>query len=267
MKLRVLIVDDEPLALERLAVAFADIEDASIIGKARNGEDAIRIAKELLPDLVMLDIQMPGRSGIEVAQSLRGLEIVFVTAFDSFAATAFDLDAADYLLKPVRTDRLRAAVSRARRRMAARQAGEQIDELQLLLNAQRQKESPSNDTPKFDTEIWAPRPGGVSRIPIQSIVWLEAARDYVLAHTAHRTFILRDTMSGLNARLDPSVMLRAHRSAIVQKRYIEGVERVGRDGLNLVLSTGAVVRLGALYKKAVLEALGVSVPNRNEDGP
>lgn len=266
MKLRVLIVDDEPLALERLAIAFADIEDAAIVAEARNSEDALRLSEELLPDIVMLDIQMPGRSGIEIAQRLRGPEIVFVTAFDSFATTAFDLDAADYLLKPIRTDRLRAALSRARRRITARQAGEQIEELHLLLNAQRPKESPSNDTLKFDGEIWAPRPGGVSRIPVQNIIWLEAARDYVLAHTAHRTFILRETISGLNARLDPSIMLRAHRSAIVQKRHVEGVERVGRDGLHLVLSTGAVVRVGALYKKAVLEALGVNVPNRTEDG-
>ena len=127
--LRVLLVDDEPLALKRLAALFGDIDGAAVIGTARDGKDAAEKIEALAPEQVMLDIQMPQKSGLRVAADLtaeRRPEIVFVTAFEQYAPDAFEVEAADYLLKPVRFDRLRQAVERAKRRRQMREAVERV---------------------------------------------------------------------------------------------------------------------------------------------
>jgi DNA-binding LytR/AlgR family response regulator len=266
MTLRVLIVDDEPLALDRIRFAMQAASNATVVGEARSGSEALKQVHALMPDIVLLDVQMPSGSGIDVARKLQamraGPEVIFATAFDSYAAEAFDLDASDYLLKPIRDDRLLSAIDRAVRRIEARRAGERIAELELVVQALQQP----NGTPgaEYEAEIWAPRPGGVSRLPIENIIWIEAARDYLLVHTAHRSFILRETMSGIGKRLDPARMLRVHRSAFVNKSKIEAAARFGRDGVSLTLTNGAVVRVGATYRDPVLRAMGAIIPNRLE---
>jgi DNA-binding LytR/AlgR family response regulator len=260
--LRVLIVDDEPLALDRIRLALQAAPGVAIAGEAHSGREALKLAQATAPDIVLLDIQMPGGSGIEVAQKLRGgCEVIFVTAFDSYAAEAFDLDASDYLLKPIRTDRLLAAIGRAVRRIEARRAGERIAELELVVRSLQRPEAKPGAS--YDEEIWAPRPGGVSRLPMASVIWIEAARDYLLIHTAHRSFMLRETMSGMGKRLDPARMLRVHRSAFVNKAEIETATRFGRDGVNLTLTNGAIVRVGATYRSALLRTMGAAIPNRS----
>lgn len=267
MTLRVLIVDDEPLALDRIRLALETMPNVVLVGETRSGAEALRQTGALRPDIVLLDVQMPGGSGIEVARNLQtlqnGPEVIFATAFDSYAAEAFDLDASDYLLKPIRADRLLSAFDRATRRIAARKAGERIAELELVVQTLHQQ-SPARTT-AYDSEIWVPRPGGVSRVPVENIVWIEAARDYLLVHTAHRSFILRETMNGISKRLDPAGMLRVHRSAFVSRSKVDAATRFGRDGVNLTLSNGAIVRVGATYRDSVLQALGTSIPNRNRD--
>lgn len=264
MTLRILIVDDEPLALDRIRFALQGIEDVEVVGEAHTGAQALDRFAALKPDILLLDIQMPGGTGIDVARKLAaergGPELVFVTAFDSFAADAFDLDASDYLLKPVRADRLLAAIDRAKRRMGARAAGERIAELELIV--QRLANTTTAISAAFASEIWVPRPGGLSRLPVENIIWIEAARDYLLVHTAHRSFIMRETMSAMGRRLDPDRMIRVHRSAFVNKSKIEEVSRCGRDGFNLTLENGAVIRVGASFRQAVLAAVGSEIPNR-----
>ncbi len=264
MKLRVLIVDDEPLALDRLRFELERAADVLVVGEAQSGAEALKKCGSARPDVVLLDIQMPGGSGIEVARKFQTMpaapEVIFATAFDSHAAEAFNLDASDYLLKPIRADRLLSALERARRRIQARQAGERIAELELVVEALRQPAGSS--APQYDGEIWAPRPGGVSRIPIESVIWIEAARDYLLVHTAHRSFILRETMNGMGRRLDPGNMLRVHRSAFVNKTMVDAASRCGRDGVTLTLRNGAIIRVGASYREDVLAALGMFIPNR-----
>ena len=267
MTLRVLIVDDEPLALDRIRFALRAASDATIVGEARSGAEALKQVDALMPDIVLLDVQMPGGGGIDVARQMQamrpGPEVIFATAFDSYAAEAFDLDASDYLLKPIRDDRLLSAIDRAVRRIEARHAGERIAELELVVQAlQRPSETPGA---KYSAELWAPRPGGVSRLPIENIIWIEAARDYLLVHTLHRSFILRETMGGVGKRLDPERMLRVHRSAFVNKSNIETATRSGRDGVRLTLTNGAIVRVGATYRDAVLGAMGAAIPNRRRD--
>ncbi|MET3667827.1 LytTR family DNA-binding domain-containing protein [Caulobacter sp. 1776] len=249
MELKVLLVDDEPAALERLSALFAQIPDTKLVGVARNGREAGQAIAELAPDLVMLDIQMPELSGLALASGLpieARPEIVFVTAFEVYAADAFAVEAADYLLKPVRFDRLRQAVERARRRRTLQKAFEQQAEA-----------APAREN---DLDgIWVTTRQGHVRVAVSEIDWIEAAKDYVLLHTATRSHIHRITMSALEQGLDPHKMIRVHRSAFVSPDRVEAVNRLGKGLIALVLRDGVAVPVGPTYVKAVQARLGLAV--------
>jgi two-component system LytT family response regulator len=244
--LHVLLVDDEPLALRRLETLFGDIDDVEVVGTASTGEEAEdRIAK-LRPDLVMLDISMPQKSGIRVAADLVAdprPEIIFVTAFEQYAPDAFEVDAADYLLKPVRFDRLRQAVERARRRQAMRDA------------ADRMANAPADAR---EEAIWVQVASGNLRLPVAQIEWVEAARDYVLLHTATRSYIHRISMTALEQLLDPAQIMRVHRSTFIRPALVKAVQRLGKGLIALEMEDGAVVQVGPSYVRAVLERLGLA---------
>jgi DNA-binding LytR/AlgR family response regulator len=230
--LRVVVADDEPLSLERLVLAFGDIADAEIVGAATNGLQALQMIEDLKPDLAVLDIQMPGRTGLGVAAALPHdgrPEIVFLTAFDSHAVDAFDVDAADYVLKPLRLERLRQAVERARRRRA-RGAPPAPD---------------SHDAPAGDG-FWVQGRQGLVRVPLGDIDWIEAAKDYVLLHTPNRSHMLRATMASIEAGFPPPVLLRVHRSALVRPGAVQSLQAVGSAGA-LVLTHGVAVPVGPSY--------------------
>ncbi len=242
MTMRVLLVDDEPPALERLAAFFANIPDVEVIGQARDGFEAQQAMAEHKPDLVMLDIAMPGLSGLAVAGSLPQddrPEIVFVTAFEHFAPDAFEVEAADYLLKPVRFDRLRQAVDRARRRREGRQA---------LLRA-----VPA--TNPYDEAIWVATRDGQVRVPIDLIDWIEAAGDYAVLHTELRGYLHRSTMSFLQKRLDPAQLRRVHRSAFVRLSKVMEMRRQDKWLVTLVLDSGIEVAVGPNYAREVVAEL------------
>lgn len=254
--MRVLLVDDEALALDRLDTFFADIEDAEVVGRARDGDEALARIAELIPDLVILDVQMPGRNGLRAAADIRiepRPEIVFVTAHEHYAPDAFDVDAADYLLKPVRFDRLRQAVDRARRRRALRAAEERAGRLEEEVEALKAGHAPR---PHDDDGFWVPERHGQRRVPIDSIDWIEAARDYVLLHTNMRSHLLRITMAALEERLAGSPLIRVHRSAFVRPDRVTEVQRSGRT-LCLVLNGGASVQVGPSYAAEVRQALNL----------
>jgi DNA-binding LytR/AlgR family response regulator len=254
--MRVLIVDDEALALDRLRTFFTDIEGVEVVGQARNGDEALERIAELLPDLVILDIQMPGKNGLRAAADLDiepRPEIVFVTAHEHYAPDAFDVDAADYLLKPVRFDRLRQAVDRARRRRETREKAQQAGKLAEEVAALRAGQSaPALD----DNGFWVPERHGQRRVPIEVIDWIEAARDYVLLHTNMRSYLLRTTMSALEEKLAGSPLLRVHRSAFVRPDKVVEVKRANRS-LALVLADGANVQVGPSYVNTVRAALAL----------
>lgn len=242
--MRVLLVDDEPPALERLAAFFANIPGTEIVGTAANGIEAQAAIERLLPDLVMLDIQMPEMGGLALAGTLpfdARPEIVFVTAFEQFAPDAFEVEAADYLLKPVRLDRLCQAVERAKRRQAGRRAAQQAGAAV----------APS----EFDDALWVPLRDGQVRVPVASIDWIEAAGDYAMLHTPLRSHLLRTTMSALEKRIDPAELMRVHRSAFVRLARVVETRRVDKWLLTLVLSDGAEVAVGPNYARAVTAAL------------
>lgn len=252
--MRVLLVDDEALALDRLRTLFDDIEDVEVVGDAGDGDQALAQIEKLRPDLVILDIQMPGRNGLRTAAALDPdvrPEIVFVTAHEHYAPDAFEVDAADYLLKPVRFDRLRQAVNRARRRRDLRDQAERSGRLVEQMEALK-----ARGGARDDAGFWVPERTGHRWVPIETIGWIEAARDYVLLHTDTRSHMLRATMSALEEKLDGTELMRVHRSAFVRPSKVAEVRRANRS-LTLVLDDGAHVQVGPSYVDALTGALGL----------
>jgi DNA-binding LytR/AlgR family response regulator len=247
--MRVLLVDDETLALDRLGALLTDVEGAEVVGTATSGDEALSQIVSLKPDLVILDIQMPGRNGLRTAAEIDldpRPEIVFVTAHEHYAPDAFDVDAADYLLKPVRFDRLRQAVERARRRRVLREQAERAGVLEEQVQTLRSGAAESRDEAGF----WVPERQGQRRVHLDTINWIEAARDYVLLHTDMRSHMLRITMSALEEKLAGSALLRVHRSAFVRPDRVSEVRRENRS-VTLVLADGSQVPVGPSYLAAI----------------
>jgi DNA-binding LytR/AlgR family response regulator len=238
--LRVLLADDEPLALERLLFAFRDIDGTEVVGTAANGLEAAAKISELKPDIAVLDIQMPGRSGVGVAAGLDPADrpdIIFVTAYDQHAVDAFDVEAADYVLKPLRSDRLRQAIERVRRRRGRREV------VQIVAA----EPAPADG----DQAFWVQTGRGLIRVGLEDVEWIEAARDYVLLHTTARSHILRATMGGIETHFPPPALLRVHRSAFVRPGAVRALQTSPSGGAVLLLAHGVAVPVGTTYLPGV----------------
>lgn len=236
--LRVLLADDEPLALERLVFAFRDIAGTEVVATASNGLEATEKIAALRPDVAILDIQMPGRTGLGVAASLAPAdrpEIIFLTAYEHHAVDAFDVEAADYVLKPLRLDRLRQAIERVRRRRAGRSA---------IAAAEAGHATGGTDK---DEAFWVQGRQGLVRVGVDEVDWIEAAKDYVLLHTSTRSHILRATMSAIEARVAPFGLIRVHRSAIVRPGAVRSLQQSAAGSATLVLDGGIGVPVGPSY--------------------
>lgn len=256
--MRVLVVDDEPLAADWVVQGLHRLPETEVVGVAGDGDDALAKVAGLKPDVVFLDIQMPGRSGLEVAQALVNAgapDVVFVTAFADFAAEAFDLNAADYLLKPVRHDRLAEAMSRARRRREINRAHQRLVALETRLAEVERAQEGREDYP---AAFWVRQRNGRVRVPVTDIRRIEADKDYALIHTSLKTHILRTTMRELERQLNPREILRVHRGAFIRLSCVSRVERAGRGVMRLHMEDGAVVDVGASYTTRVVEALGLT---------
>lgn len=252
MTLRTILVDDEPLALERLRVFFNDIAGAEVVGTARDGREAAEAIERLKPDLAILDIQMPEQNGLRVAATLPEAErpeIIFVTAFEQYAPDAFEVEAADYLLKPVRFDRLWQAVERAKRRKYLRTMAGRAEAMDAA--------APQAEPSSHEDGLWVPTRAGALFVPVETIDWIEAQRDYVMLHTATRSHIVRLSMRALEERLDPAQLMRVHRSAFARPGNVVEVQRMGRTINALVLRDGAIVAVGPNYAKAVAGRLNL----------
>ncbi|MFM5907778.1 MAG: LytR/AlgR family response regulator transcription factor [Novosphingobium sp.] len=228
--LRTLIVDDEPLAIERLQVLCRQIGGLDVVGTASDGASALREAGALSPDLVLLDMTMPELDGLGVARALAKAAqppaLVFVTAHDSFAVEAFDLDAVDYVLKPVAPDRLARAIQRA-----------------VARRGERRGEAPS----PWIAEFWVPYRSELLRVAAADVDRIDAERDYVRLHVGDRSYLLLQTVSGLEARLDPAMFIRLHRSTILRRDRIVGLRHDGLGVWSAELSDGSAVRIGRTY--------------------
>src|SRR5688500_6461434 len=240
--LRVMVVDDEPLAVERLQLLLARLEGVTVAGTANDGEAALRIAEAVSPNLVLLDIAMPGMDGIDVARALSDSAVdpavVFVTAFDNFAVAAFDVAAIDYLMKPVQPDRLERALDRVREHLAGGKRG-----------GHRQ-------APAFVEEFWVPDHTGLVRIAASDIERITAERDYMRLHVGPRSWLIHRTIGKLEQDLDPARFLRVHRSVIVRRDTIIGLYRDEGGHWTARLKGGAEQRIGRSHIDDVKKFIG-----------
>ncbi len=259
--LRLLLADDEPLALRRMKLALQAIPDVEIVGAVSDGVQAINAMREMRPDVVLLDIRMPLANGFEVANAVEeagGPAIIFVSAYDTYALQAFETSAVDYLVKPVEFERLVSALDRVRQRRAAKDAGRRAEELAAVLEALK-READARDGPRYETEFWIRDRGRFLRVPVADVERIEAERDYVRLYWEGRTLLHRETMSHLEERLDPNVMLRVHRSAFVNWRRLKAVRRDLNGRLMAVLDGGDEVAVSRAYAQRVMAEMKTRV--------
>ena len=228
--LRVIIVDDEPLAVERMQMLMARVSGVAVVGTASSGEAALRLTEALRPEAVLLDIAMPGMDGIDVARALGELpsppKVVFVTAFESFAVAAFDVEAIDYLMKPVDPDRLQRAIERVRSSPADGIA-----------------DSPRS---KFLEEFWVSDQAGLTRVQATNVDRIVAERDYMRLHVGKRSWLINHSLAKLEQELDPDSFLRLHRGAIVRRSFVASLR--SEDGRWVAqLADGSEQRIGRAY--------------------
>lgn len=218
--LRCLLVDDEPLARRGLRYRLNAIGDIDIVGEAGNGREALGLIGQFDPDLVFLDIQMPGIDGFGMLRALpvaRWPWIIFTTAYDQYALDAFRVHAVDYLLKPIEDERLRIAVARARKLKELDEIEAQHARLLALVGADQAKALGDGG----DDRLTLKDGSTLIRVPLADIRWIDAAGDYVVVHTADTNHIARASLRDLSERLPPDRFIRIHRSTIVHSRYVE----------------------------------------------
>lgn len=244
--LRTLIVDDEPLAIERMQILCADRAELALVGTAADGAAALRLVEALSPDLVFLDIAMPGRTGIAVAREIAAIAqnaggtppaIIFVTAFEGFAVEAFDLSATDYLLKPVAPDRLERAIGR-------------------VIDRRRTYAVPPQPAADVASEFWVPHRSELIRIAACDIDRIDAERDYMRLHVGERSYLLHETITTLENRLDPALFIRLHRSVIVRKDRIARLAHDKAGAWHAELVNGDHARIGRTHLPTVKAMIG-----------
>jgi two-component system LytT family response regulator len=249
---RTLIVDDEPLARKRLRDLLANERTLEIIGEASSGSEAVKVIHAEHPDLVFLDIQMPGMDGFGVIREIANDDpplVVFVTAHDEHAIKAFEVQAVDYVLKPVLEPRLKEAVRRATERLRAGKR-DMSGELSRLLERLAQSTPPQAAIGRLPIK----RDGSVTFVRTDDIDWLEADGDYVRIHAGKATHVVRDTIGEVIAKLPAERFVRVHRSIVVNMERIREVQPWFKGDYVLILHDGTKLRSGRTYR-AVVQAL------------
>ena len=255
--MRVLIVDDEPLARRRLVQLLAACPDIEIAGEAESGREALELVQLLRPDVLLLDIEMPGVDGFTVLKALPPASapaIIFVTAFQDHAVKAFELRATDFVVKPVNGDRLASALEQARSDLDGRRAGERLAFLQARL-----AELESRALAASDAGLWVQIGSEKRRLTLKDIIWLEAQRDFVRVHMNGHTHLVNAMLGDMEKALDEHAFLRVHRSAIVRKDKVRGVLRGRFSASVLELDNGHRVPVGRKYRDAVQSAFNLLV--------
>lgn len=250
-RIRTLVVDDEPLARERLTGLLFNEPDIEIVGQCRDGEEAITSIVDLSPDLVFLDVQMPHMNGFEVIDAVgneRMPLVIFVTAFDQHALKAFQVRALDYLLKPFDRERFAEALQRARKQIDREETGDLGRRLIALVKDLRK------DHPK--TERLVVKSGGrLFFLRADEIDWIEAAGNYVRLHVGNTSHLLRETMNAIEGRLDPEKFFRIHRSRIVNMERIQELQPWLNGEYSVLLRTGTRLTLSRGYREKLQDRL------------
>jgi len=259
--LNALLVDDEALARRGLKHRLARIPDINVTGEAKNGREAVRKIRELSPDIVFLDIQMPGMDGFDVIMELKDEvlpAVIFVTAYDEFAIKAFEVSAIDYLLKPIEDERLTEALAKARKLLKRRQADSQKKMLLKLVSEitgesvksiAELKKKEQHKIKRKEPKKLAIRDGGKTTwVKQDDIEWIDAAGDYMCVHALGETHIMRKTMKELETELDTSFLQSIHRSTIVNVNQIKEMQSHINGEYFLTLNGGHTVKLSRTYK-------------------
>ena len=277
--IRVLIVDDEPLARQRVEDLLRHEDGVDIVGMVDNGNAAIEAVRSLHPDLVFLDVQMPGKTGLDVVREVGPQEMpatIFVTAYDRYALQAFDVAAIDYLVKPFDDERFEQAFRRARRIVELEEMGGLRERLLAVLDSGRPAPSPAPAAPTSPAEASANAPsasrgsspyleriavemrGKVRVVPVSQIEYITASGPYVELHTSERAYLIREAIHSLEERLDPERFLRIHRSIIVRVDLIDTFHRGAGGDYEVQLKSGARLRVSRSRREELERRLGVT---------
>ena len=261
MTIRTILVDDESLAIQGLKLRLEAHEDVEIVETCTNGREAIRAIKTHKPDLVFLDIQMPGFDGFSVVQGVMEVEpplFIFVTAYSDHALRAFEAQAVDYLMKPVDEQRLADALDRTRQRLLEKRNVAEVERLRDVLaevapesmpDMAAESEAPASS--RYEKLINIKDRGQIFRIDVDTIERIDAAGDYMCIYTADNSLILRETMKDLEKRLDPRNFQRIHRSTIVNLSQVRQVKPHTNGECFLVLESGSQVKVSRSYRDVV----------------
>jgi two-component system LytT family response regulator len=250
--IRVLIIDDEPLARKRLRELLKDDPDVVVAGECANGAETIVAIRELAPDLIFLDVQMPGVDGLTVSEKLNNRQsplVIFVTAYDQYAVRAFDLQAVDYLLKPFDRARFTQALQRAKERFREQRRDEVNQRILDLL-------SEIKDKPQYLDRLVIKNNDRVFVLKTDEIDWIEAEGNYVRVHFGKQSSLIRETLTNLATQLDPRKFPRIHRSRLVNLDRILELQPWSRHDWRIILRNGAQLRLSRNYREQLAQLLG-----------
>jgi len=240
--MRALIVDDEPHARRYLQELLGNETDVTVVGEAASGTEGLDLLRELSPDLVFLDIQMPGLDGFEMVEGVAAEAspmFIFVTGYSEYAVRAFEIEAVDYLCKPFDKERLSISLERAAQRFHARQAAlESGRDTQYLSRLSIKEEE------------------GIVFVPVDRILWIEAANKYVVVHTIDHQHILRQTIQSLEDTLDPKQFVRIHRSILVRKAAVRGLHPLFHGDYLVKLSNGVELTLSRSFRGTFFQQIG-----------
>jgi two-component system LytT family response regulator len=251
-KIRTVVVDDEPLARERVRALLETEPDIEIVAECRDGDEAVEAVRRHAPDLLFLDVQIPERNGFEVLEAL-GAEkapvVVFVTAYDQYALQAFEVHAVDYLLKPFDEERFRKALGRAREAVGRPRGIEVNDRLLSLLKDLKQP-------PGYLDRMVVKSAGRLFFLRTEEVDWIESAGNYVCLHVGPESHLLRETMNGVEERLDPALFVRIHRTAIVNIDRVKELQPLFHGEYQVVLRDGTQLTLSRGYRERLQEVIG-----------
>ncbi len=257
--MKALIVDDEELARRGLEIRLTKFDDVEICAQSCNGREALEAVKEHSPDLMFLDVQMPGMDGFDVLRHLSTSNmpaVIFVTAYDEFALKAFDANALDYLLKPINDDRLAEAIDRARHNLGEKAADEHRAKLLRFvceltgeeMSLEAALKAASGDRQKYPKRLAIRDGSETACIDVEAIDWIDAAGDYMCVHAGGATHVLRGTMKHLEELLDPETFIRVHRSAIVNRHRVTSMRPHRNGEYFLALGKETEIKLSRSYK-------------------